>query len=112
MEEIINLGMAFFFSGSETSYVPLSNTLYELAMNPGVQQKLFEELQEAFAGKSELDYETLQNLPYLDKVIKGKIWGREFLSLRGRRTNVGYIKETDFAAIQGDSEGNSFIKLK
>lgn len=92
MEEIINLGMAFFFSGSETSYVPLSNILYELAMNPGVQQKLFEELQEAFAGKSELDYETLQNLPYLDKVIKGKISGREFPSLRGRRTNAGHIK--------------------
>ena len=47
------------------------NQGYELAMNPEVQHRLQEEVDAAYEATDEatLDYQTIQNLPYLDMVI-------------------------------------------
>jgi hypothetical protein len=47
------------------------NFSYFLATNPDVQEELFREVEEAVAkndGDEHLDYNHIQNLPYLDQV--------------------------------------------
>uniref|UniRef100_A0A1B6GTW7 Cytochrome P450 n=1 Tax=Cuerna arida TaxID=1464854 RepID=A0A1B6GTW7_9HEMI len=68
-KELMFYGMTFFLEAFETSSMVASHTLYELAMNPHVQDQLFEELYGAFVDKEDIDYETLNNLSYLDKVL-------------------------------------------
>jgi cytochrome P450 family 6 len=60
-----------FFSGFDTTSSALSLAIGYLAKNQDVQEKLFQEINDAIVnnGVDELDYETIQTLPYLDKVI-------------------------------------------
>jgi cytochrome P450 family 9 len=61
----------FFFAGFDTVATTMGFMGYELAVNPGVQQKLFEEIQESEAnmnGKT-INYEQIQALKYLDQVV-------------------------------------------
>ena len=44
-------------------------TGYELAKNPEVQKMLQDEIDAAYEGSSNLDYSSVQSLPYLDMVI-------------------------------------------
>ncbi|XP_046676237.1 probable cytochrome P450 28a5 [Homalodisca vitripennis] len=68
-KEMMFYSMTFYLEASETSSMLASHTLYELAMNSHVQDRLFEELHGAFGDKEDIDYETLNNLSYLDKVL-------------------------------------------
>jgi len=62
----------FFFAGFETSSLTLSNTLYELALNQKIQDSLREEIDEAYAKhEGDLTYDTIKEMNYLDKVVKG-----------------------------------------
>uniref|UniRef100_A0A1B6DGU0 Cytochrome P450 n=1 Tax=Clastoptera arizonana TaxID=38151 RepID=A0A1B6DGU0_9HEMI len=69
--EVLLLGRAisFFIEGVETSAITISYILYELAVNPKVQETLKKEILSAFSKREDIEYETLQNLPYLNKVI-------------------------------------------
>jgi cytochrome P450 family 9 len=61
----------FFFAGFDTVATTMGFMSYELAANPEVQQKLFEEIQESEAnlnGKT-INYEQIQALKYLDQVV-------------------------------------------
>lgn len=51
----------------------LSNALYELALNPDVQNKLREEIKE-FESKNdeEWKHETVKKMNYLEKIFQGK----------------------------------------
>lgn len=50
----------------------MSNTLYELALNQEVQDKLREEIKSNLAKHGgELKYEHVKDMEYLDKVFKG-----------------------------------------
>lgn len=63
----------FFYAGYETSALGISNTLYELALNQRVQDKLRDEIQKFFADRNgELQYEDVNAIPYLNAVFKGK----------------------------------------
>ncbi|XP_067005220.2 probable cytochrome P450 6a13 [Anabrus simplex] len=60
----------FFLAGFETSSTLMSFALYELALNPDLQARAREEVDtvlQQHGGK--LTYETLQDMPYLDKVV-------------------------------------------
>lgn len=62
---------SIFFVGFETSSSMLTFTIYELASNPDIQIKLFEEIaamNAQLSGKS-IHYDALQKLKYLDQVI-------------------------------------------
>ncbi|KOX72548.1 putative cytochrome P450 6a20 [Melipona quadrifasciata] len=62
----------FFIAGFETSSTTITNALYELALNPNIQDKLRQEINEHFAKHNgEFKYENMKDLKYLDKVYKG-----------------------------------------
>lgn len=48
-------------------------TLYELAVNPDVQEKLYQEIKENEAKNNEkFDYNSIQNMVYMDMVVSGR----------------------------------------
>jgi len=67
-EEIVAQSILFLLAGYETSSNTLSFTLYRLAVNPDVQDKLRKEITEAMESKKPL-YEVAQSIEYLDCVI-------------------------------------------
>ncbi|CAG2167370.1 unnamed protein product [Oppiella nova] len=68
-DEILAQCFLFFVAGYETTASTLSFCSYELALNPGLQDRLYEETKEAFNEKGEIDYEVLSGLPFLDALV-------------------------------------------
>jgi len=73
LDEIVIIGtaMTLMVAGYDTTGMLLSYIGWELAKNPDIQAKLQEEIDEAFDENNDKmpDYNTIQNLPYLDQVI-------------------------------------------
>ena len=62
----------FFLGGFETSSSTISNTLYELALNHSIQDKLRKEIKEELEKTGrELTYDSVKNMKYLHKVFQG-----------------------------------------
>lgn len=64
----------FFLAGFETSSTTMAFALYELALQPDLQEKLRDEINKKYreCDDNELTYEAMCDLPYLDQIIKGK----------------------------------------
>ncbi|OCL09616.1 putative RNA polymerase II mediator complex component Srb8 [Glonium stellatum] len=56
-------------AGSETTATSLCGTLFELAKNPLVQEKLYLALRSRFQSEAEITAEATKGIPYLDAVI-------------------------------------------
>ncbi|XP_054166701.1 cytochrome P450 3A14-like [Oppia nitens] len=67
--EIMAQGWIFFIAGYETTATTLSFCIYELAVNPKVQEKLYEEIKTAMDSNGEINYNVLTKLPFLDSVL-------------------------------------------
>jgi len=68
---------AFIFGAFDTSSTTITNTLYELALNQSVQDRLREEIKSVRElnnrNKSEeITYEDINSMSYLDAILKGK----------------------------------------
>ena len=64
----------FFAAGFETSSTTISNALYELALNPSIQNELRNEILEILNETDEkLSYEIIKKMKYLHKVFCGKL---------------------------------------
>ena len=62
--------VVFLAAGYETTATTLAFTAYYLALNPNVQEKLQQEIDEHFPTKNhKINYETVQKLQYLDMVF-------------------------------------------
>lgn len=48
-------------------------TIHELALNPEVQMKLYNEVKEVHDKNEKMSYDLVQSLKYLDMVINGKL---------------------------------------
>ncbi|KAF2903666.1 hypothetical protein ILUMI_02507 [Ignelater luminosus] len=69
-EDIVCQAAIFFFGGYDTVGSLLCNLVYELALNPDIQDKLIEEVDETFdACNGKITYEALMGMKYLDMVI-------------------------------------------
>ena len=64
----------FFLAGFETSSTTMTFCLYELAINPDIQEVLRGEI-DAVLEKHDgnISYEAIQEMTYLDKVVAGKL---------------------------------------
>ena len=66
--------MLFFIAGFETVSSGMSFLLYELAINPEVQERLAQEIRENdIKNGGKFDFNSIQNMPYMDMVVCGKI---------------------------------------
>ncbi|KAI5123785.1 hypothetical protein M0805_009080 [Coniferiporia weirii] len=68
--ELIGHMSTFIFAGQDTTSSAISRILHLLTLNPDVQSKLREEVTAARKEHGDLDYDTLQALPYLDAVCR------------------------------------------
>ena len=70
-DDVVATAMVLLVAGYDTTGMTLSYLAYAMSKNPGVQEKLQEEVDAAFEDNNgELpDYSTIVNLPYLDMVI-------------------------------------------
>uniref|UniRef100_A0A1B6M3Z0 Cytochrome P450 n=1 Tax=Graphocephala atropunctata TaxID=36148 RepID=A0A1B6M3Z0_9HEMI len=64
--DVVAQCMTFFTDGFETSSVTASFVLYELAMNPEIQEAVRQEVQ----GMDSFSYDNISALPLLDRVLK------------------------------------------
>ncbi|XP_075165034.1 cytochrome P450 6a9-like [Haematobia irritans] len=69
LEEMAAQVFVFFIAGFETSSSTMGFTLYELAQNQDIQQKMREEINEVFDAEGKVTYEAIHKLPYLGQVI-------------------------------------------
>ncbi|CAM4949874.1 unnamed protein product [Rotaria socialis] len=67
-KEIFAQGLVFLAAGFETTSVLLSFFFYVMAIEPIVQEKVYEEIQQEL-GDDEISYEKVNQLQYLDMVI-------------------------------------------
>ncbi|CAG2165938.1 unnamed protein product [Oppiella nova] len=68
-EEIVAQGVMLVGAGFGTTASTLAFMAYELALNPSVQQKLYDEINGAIDSDGEIPYDVLTRLPYLDAVL-------------------------------------------
>lgn len=65
-------GFQFFAAGFETTASTISYTLYELCLNPSIQEKLREEIRKYLLKNKTFSYEGLNEMKYLDLCIMGE----------------------------------------
>lgn len=69
-DDLVAQAAIFFTGGFETSSTTMSFTLYELALNLEIQDKLRKEIKDALQESGgKITYEMVMNLPYLDMVV-------------------------------------------
>ncbi|XP_054160060.1 cytochrome P450 3A11-like, partial [Oppia nitens] len=67
--EILAQCFVFFIAGYETTASTLAYCFYELALNPQLQDRLYEETQQVFDSDGNIDYEVLSRLPFTDSLL-------------------------------------------
>ncbi|KAF2888000.1 hypothetical protein ILUMI_18173, partial [Ignelater luminosus] len=79
--DITGVGLGFFFAGFGTTSYIMSFLAYELAANPDIQEKLFEEVSAALQNDDgKITYEALLKIKYLDMVVAEALrkWPSDF----------------------------------
>ncbi|PSN34610.1 putative cytochrome P450 6a14 [Blattella germanica] len=70
MDVMAAQAFVFFLAGFETSSTTMTFCLYELAVNPDIQDRLREEIDTMLENnKGQLEYDAIMGMEYLDKVI-------------------------------------------
>ncbi|EAT38539.2 AAEL009591-PA [Aedes aegypti] len=88
----------FFFGGAESTTALLCFTIYELALNQHVQQKLLAEIDsvQKTVGTEKLTYESMQQMKYLDMVISETLRKWPPFGVTNRRCTKPYqIQDVD-----------------
>ncbi|KAH8410249.1 hypothetical protein KR009_010074, partial [Drosophila setifemur] len=69
IDYLVAQAAVFQTAGYETSSSTMTLTLYELAKNEELQDRLREEVEEYFGDEDHISYERIQEMPYLSKVV-------------------------------------------
>ena len=73
MEVIAAQAFAFFLAGFETSSTAITLCLYELALNPEIQERVRNEIDTVLEKQGgNLTYDSIFEMEYLEKVVDGK----------------------------------------
>jgi len=91
-------------AGYDTTGTAMGYILYELALNPDVQEKLLEEIREVAQDGNDIPYETLQSLPYLDAIIQEAMRKHPVVPYLERLCTKDYkIPGHDYVVKKGDN---------
>lgn len=72
-DDLAAQAMIFFFAGFETASSVMSFMTVELGINPDIQKKLHEEIDDVLkSSEGNLTYEVVMKMKYLDQVVSGK----------------------------------------
>jgi len=81
---IVFQAFIFFVAGYETLSTVMTNTLYELAQNQKIQDRLREEIHEEYTKRGgNLTYENIKKMNYLDKVFKDTSFEKKIEIVKG-----------------------------
>ncbi|XP_034479772.1 probable cytochrome P450 6w1 [Drosophila innubila] len=69
LDFLVAQAAVFQTAGFETSSSTMSLTLYELALNTELQDRLREEVKQYFGDEDHISYERIQEMPYLTQVV-------------------------------------------
>jgi cytochrome P450 family 6 len=73
MNSLAAQAFVFFVAGFETSSTTMTFCLYELSVNPDIQERLQSEIDTVLQKHDgKVSYEAIQEMNYLDKVVSGK----------------------------------------
>lgn len=71
--DIAAQAMSFFFGGFDIMATALSFACYEMAANPDVQERLYEDIEQVIEKNGGVTYDgVMHQMEYLDMVVKGK----------------------------------------
>jgi len=62
----------FFLAGFDASSITMSYAMYELAVNPKIQEKLYDEIRTIYEKHGCFSYDAISEMKYLDCVVRGK----------------------------------------
>ncbi|XP_055852162.1 probable cytochrome P450 28d1 [Episyrphus balteatus] len=71
--DVFSHSMTFLLDGFETTASVITHCLYQLAKYPDCQEKLRKEVESSLNENGEIDFDTLDNLPYIDQCIHESI---------------------------------------
>lgn len=101
-EEIVANSVLFFLAGYETTGSTLSYCLYELATNPNIQEKLYQEVKSVIDSGETLNYNNVMKLQYLDAVISETLRKHSPALILSREASDDYhIPEYNFTIKKG-----------
>lgn len=106
VEQMAAQAFVFFVAGFETSSSTMSFCLYELALNPDIQQRLREEIKSVLgdAEGGELNYDSLAKMTYLDQVLAETLRKHTIVFQLVRECNRDYkVPNTDIVLDKGTS---------
>uniref|UniRef100_A0A6M2DMC5 Putative cytochrome n=1 Tax=Xenopsylla cheopis TaxID=163159 RepID=A0A6M2DMC5_XENCH len=94
----------FFVAGFETSSTTMSFCLYELALNPDIQKKVHEEIDEILKQDDNLSYENILKLEYLEQVVSETMRKHSPAGNLIRKCEMSYtLPDTNIMLNKGDS---------
>jgi cytochrome P450 len=88
--EVIAQAFVFLLAGYFTTFSALAYFAYDLALNPDIQQKLYDEINGAIDSDGEIPYDVLTRLPYLEAVFA------ESLRLHSGALPLARLATTDY----------------
>lgn len=91
LDDITSQALIFFFAGFETVAAVMCFVAYELAVNPNIQTRLIEELDEFRASNEKFSYDSLTKLPYLDMILSETLRKWPVMISTDRKCNKPYM---------------------
>ncbi|CAG9833186.1 unnamed protein product [Diabrotica balteata] len=84
------ISIQFFIAGYETTSSAISFTLYELAKQPDIQEKLREEIKSVVKKHGDLSYEAVHDMPFLEMCLLETLRMYPVLPFLERKCNADY----------------------
>nr|AID61394.1 cytochrome P450 [Calliphora stygia] len=91
IEEMCAQVFVFFLGGFETSSSTMSYALFELAVNTHLQERLREEVNEAYENHKGFNYDNLKNMTYLDQVLSETLRKYPIVAQLNRQAAEDYV---------------------